>query len=113
MGQFGFLHFLIFFIVIFLFVIKIEDHFSYLRILNPEKLGKYNSLLDAQRKLKFIGFRFSFIVMAPFFLGRNRQLENHDNKLNQLAKKIQIRCYQIWVTLLAYITFEVIFWLSR
>ena len=104
--------FMLFFIFVILMALKMEDHFSYLKMLDPKKYDRFSSLVDVQRKMSFIGMDVSFIVFVPVFINRNLQAELNDPKLKNIGHKIQKRCYQLWFTLLLIIAIIVIILLT-
>ena len=70
--------------------IKIENHFEYLKKLNPQKLSEYNSWVDLSKKTIWNNkLSEEWVIMqSPWFGGRNTLVESGDENLKNLAVKI-------------------------
>ena len=95
---------LCFVILIIIIALKIENHFSYLKILHPEKFNNVSSFVDSRTKMRPIRAGFGMKIFLPLFKDRNIQAEKDNWKLKRLGYKIQINCYLIWVLLVIIVT---------
>lgn len=95
---------ILFFIILILLFSKVENHFSYYKILDPEKFKDVNSLFEAQKKLIFYNPRFYDLLYIPLFTNRNKKIENNNPHLKKIGEKIKLQCYLIWLFILIFIT---------
>lgn len=89
--------FIFFFILLLLIGLKIEDHFSYLKILYPDKYRSIGSYMGAGTKIRRIDPSIRLKLFIPIFDDRNFKAEENDWKLKKLGTKLTKRCYQIWI----------------
>lgn len=94
------LYFLLFLGLIIFISKKIEDHFSYYKILHPDKFGKYNSYIHMQSKMVFKYQDYRFMMFIPYFFGRRRDLEENNHQLKRLGNKINKSCNIIYILLI-------------
>ena len=90
------LNFILIFIVLIAFAVKIKNHFSYYKIFHPDKLDKYNSYMDWQTKFSFDYTFIRFKIFLPFFLDREIEFEKGDHNLTRFANKINKSCFVIY-----------------
>ena len=85
--------------------IKVENHFSYLKIVFPERLKKYNTYFDASNKFCFDIDDLKFIAFMPLFLRRRKDLELKNEPLKRLAIKIETNCQQEYLSFVLFAIF--------
>ena len=83
---------------------KIENHFDYLKNINPNKYKDATSLMDATRRSIHIDIDELFILALPIFINRHKEIENKNIRLQALSKKIIKECYLIW----SFVTFFIL-----
>jgi hypothetical protein len=100
--------FILFFILLILFALKIEYHFSYFKILYPDRLNKYSSFVDSQTRFSPKITDIKIEAFLPYFTGRRKDLEKDNYKLNRLATKIITTCRLINLDLMIFIPILII-----
>ena len=79
---------------------KMENHFSYIKIIHPDKYQDVNSLFDATKKFVFIDITTLLIVVIPFYFNRNREIERKNIQALQVSRKIILDCILTWFFLI-------------
>ena len=90
------------FLALVFYILKIDYHFKYYKILHPEKFLNDNSKYGAFFRLSNpITYNFSELwLFLPFFKGRMLKKERSNYKLKKLGVNIKTICYALYVTLL-------------
>ena len=78
------------------------NHFSYMKIVHPDRYGDVNSLFDATRKFILIDPITMIIAIIPLFLNRNREIESKKYQALKLSKKITLDCILTWLFLIIF-----------
>ena len=94
-------------LLILLFALKIEDHFSYFKILFPEMFDGHGSFMQSRRNNKFVDPNITSAIFLPFFK-RKTKAEENNWELKRLGEKVEKRCKQIWVVGLIAIVLSII-----
>lgn len=110
----GIIEFILAFIIMIYFARKFEDHFSYYKILYPDKLDKYSSIMDSLSKFSSINISdIKFKCFLPTFSDRNKKLESNNHQLAIFAKKIVNSILMIYIFSTLFILILIILMLSQ